>query len=57
MGTINGGHPYELDQIENLNKIDQAKYLATQMETMINEPDAINDELEKKTAKNNLKCL
>ena len=33
--TDMGGHPYELEQIENLNKLDQAKNLAKQLEKFI----------------------
>jgi len=39
MGNGQGGHPYELDQIENLNKIDHAKHLASKLETLLENPD------------------
>jgi len=55
-GTKNGGHPYELEQIENLNKIDQAKHLARQLEKLI-EQDDFSDDSERKAAQSNLKCL
>ena len=57
MGGTNGGHPYELDQVENLNKIDQARYLASKLEILINDPEGFANEDERKTAKTNLKCL
>ena len=52
-----GGHPHELDQVENLNKLDQAKYLATKLEEQINSGNVFTDEDELKIAKTNLKCL
>ena len=39
-------HPYEMTQIENLNKIDEAKYLAEKLENFI-EQDDFQDEDEK----------
>ena len=32
-------HPYEMTQIENLNKIDEAKYLAEKLENLIEQDD------------------
>ena len=49
-------HPYELEQIENLNKIDQAKYFQTALEKLIESGD-FKDEEERKIAGLNLKCL
>jgi hypothetical protein len=39
-------HPYEMTQIENLNKIDEAKYLAEKLENLI-EQDEFQDPDEK----------
>ena len=49
-------HPYEMEQIENLNKVDQAKYLAQNLQKLIDHND-FSDENEKKNAETNLKCL
>ena len=35
----NTQHPYEMTQIENLNKIDEAKYLAEKLENLIEQDD------------------
>lgn len=49
-------HPYEKEQIENLNKLDQSKYLSAQLESCI-EQNQFEDPNELTLAKNNLKCL
>lgn len=49
-------HPYELEQIENLNKIDQAKFFQIELQKLIDSDDFI-DEDERKIAHNNMKCL
>ena len=55
-GNNMGGHPYELEQIENLNKLDQAKYLSKELEKYI-EYDSFSSPEEKQTAETNLKSL
>jgi hypothetical protein len=49
-------HPYEMEQIENLNKVDQAKYLAQNLQILIDHNN-FSDEDEKKNVETNLKCL
>ena len=52
----NISHPYESIQIENLNKIDESKYLAEKLENLIDQDD-FQDEDEKQVAHTNLKCM
>ena len=49
-------HPFEKEQIENLNKLDQSKYLSAQLEQCI-EQNQFEDPNELNLAKKNLKCL
>ena len=51
-----GGHPFELEQIENLLKVDEAKFFETQLQALLKTGIFANEE-EKKRAENNLKCL
>ena len=52
----NISQPYELEQIENINKLDEAKYLSQKLEDFISLND-FKDNEEKDIALNNLKCL
>ena len=52
----NISNPYESFQIENLNKIDESKYLAEKLENLIDQDD-FQDEDEKQVAHTNLKCM
>lgn len=38
------GHPYEHEQIENLLKVDQANYLAEELENLIKQGDFKNEQ-------------
>ena len=49
-------HPYEMEQIENLNKVDQAKYLSQNLQKLLDQ-DSFSDPSEKHIAETNLKCL
>ena len=48
--------PYDIEQIESLNKIDQASFLRKNLEQSISKND-FKDEKEKLIASQNLKCL
>mmetsp|Transcript_17766 Transcript_17766/g.27471 ORF Transcript_17766/g.27471 Transcript_17766/m.27471 type:complete len:89 (+) Transcript_17766:471-737(+) len=50
-------HPYELEQIESLNKIDQAAFLAGQLQTALEQEDLFKSPEEQQAAESNLKCL
>jgi hypothetical protein len=49
-------HPYEMEQIENLNKVDQAKYLSQNLQKLLDQ-DSFSEPSEKHIAETNLKCL
>lgn len=62
MGNVVGGtpsiagHPFELEQVENLLKVDQANFLAEELEALIKKGDFENEK-ERRTAEYNLKSL
>jgi hypothetical protein len=40
----NLSHPYEMQQIENLNKIDESKFLAEKLKNFIDQDDFKDDD-------------
>ncbi len=50
-------HPYELEQIESLNKIDQAAFFASPLQSALEQGDLLSDPEERQAAETNLKCL